>query len=265
MAFLWSDPNPSNQTSAALSSPYHVNAESIGPLIGALLGYQKAQQQERDKAFRDLVSGVSSGVQGAYGQYRQGKADDAANAAIYGTQYPNDVYGGFQDPNRVPDYGGVNALRAMDYARKMNPDAFMSDYDKRYAEARIAAQEALANQRNSGGSAGVDAPSMPETYEDENGQVWRRGAGGHWYPMKRSATPKEPKVKMSPEDADAVASIAPEYEPQTVYPSDLEQPKPIESKQSDPVQSANQIRQMWREGKISREDAIKQLQALGFE
>ena len=217
--WLWSNPDPSNATSAVLSAPFHADAANIGPLVHALLSYQQQQAEARDKSYQDLIKGIASGVSGAYGAYGQnqaaGAANDAANAAIYGTQYPNDPYGGYQDPNRVPDYGGVDALRALDYERKMNPTAFMSDYDKQLAQAKIDATNALAHQRLTGDTS--SAPSTPQTYTDDNGQTWRLGSGGHWYPMK---TPTTPKVKMSKEDQDAVASIAPEYPPQVVYPQD---------------------------------------------
>lgn len=144
---LWSNPTPSSANSATLSAPYVVHAADIGQLVHSILQYREQQQQQQQKAYSDIAKGVA----GAYGSYQQGQsansANDAANAAIYGSQYPNDPYGGYSNPDVVPDYGGTSALAGIGAERKLNPEAFMSDYERQLMDAKINAEQALAHNR----------------------------------------------------------------------------------------------------------------------
>lgn len=237
MAYSWSDPNASNATAAMLGENVKLDSASIGPILNALLQYRENKQRQQQQSYNDMLSGIAKGAAGFANNYQQGQANDAANAAIYASQYGNvDPYGGFTDPNRVPDYGGTDALRALQYAQKMNPDAYGSDYDKMLKEAKIDATDALISQRM--GWTTPQQPTTPQTYTDDQGREWRLGAGGHWYPMRSASSGG---VKMSQKDKDAVASLAPEYEPQVVYPpppAQSQSPAQAGVKQSDVDQAA---------------------------
>jgi hypothetical protein len=89
---------------------------NLGPIIAAFLQYRQAQEKERQQQVNSLLSSAGKLAGGIGQMQQQGQAYDAANAAIYPKQFPNDPYGGFVDPNRVPDYGGTDALRSMRYA-----------------------------------------------------------------------------------------------------------------------------------------------------
>jgi hypothetical protein len=143
MSWLWGNPTPSEATPAALSSRYEVSAPNIGPIIAAIMAQRDRKQKEDQAALNSLISGVGSVAGGAMDAYQGGQRDDAANAAIYGAQYPNDPYGGYTDPDRVPDYGGTNALRSAMIQKQLTVDP----YKQQYEQARIQAMQALAGQR----------------------------------------------------------------------------------------------------------------------
>ncbi len=149
MPWLWTNPTPSNETSAALSSPFKTDAAGIGSVISSLLDYRKHKEDVQNKQYADLMRGVSQGAAGAYNQYQQGQNDDAANAAIYGNLYPGDR-GASADS--IPDYGGTHAMAALDYARKANPDDYEGSDTKAYKAAQLDAEQALAHNRWQGDS-----------------------------------------------------------------------------------------------------------------
>src|SRR6476661_8390033 len=128
MPWLWSNPVPDQHTSADLSAGYKVDAANIGPLVGAILRYREAQQQQQQKQLTDMISGIGKGISGVAGgiggMQSQGAQNDAANASIYGMQYPQDAMGGFTNPDVVPDYGGTDALKALQYAKQIDPNYF---------------------------------------------------------------------------------------------------------------------------------------------
>ena len=56
----WSNPDPSNATSAVLSAPYKFGSASIGNLVDAILTYRRAQerqQQEGISYFSRILTG----------------------------------------------------------------------------------------------------------------------------------------------------------------------------------------------------------------
>lgn len=143
MPWLWSNPVPDQHTSSDLSANYKVDAPSIGFLMSAIMRYREQQQQQQQQQMNNMMS--------ALGKYQQqGQANDAANAAIYGAQYPNDAMSAFTDPGRVPDYGGTSALQAYEAAQKLNPNGF----------------------------AAGNAPQLV-THTDENGNTYLL-EGNHW-------------------------------------------------------------------------------------
>ena len=108
--YLWSNPDPSNVTSASVPIP-QIHSSDIGSIVNAIMRAREQATQNDRQDYQAMLSGISKGVQGYAGAQMQGQQDDAANAAIYGLQYPNDPYGGFTDPSRVPDYGGTDAAK----------------------------------------------------------------------------------------------------------------------------------------------------------
>lgn len=181
--FNWSDPNQNQGFTAAQSqAAFRPETVSIAPIVAAIMRQRYEQQQLERQQQQDLYKGVGEAVQGYYKGQQAGVADDAANAAMYGAQYPNDPYGGYMDPNKVPDYGGTDALKTDLIRQKLSGDPLKNDLTR----ARTDAANALANSRWSGGStggtSGYDA-TKPETVIDEQGREWRRGNGGQWFPM----------------------------------------------------------------------------------
>lgn len=173
MSFNWSDPyqGQGTNTAAQIQSGFRPETVSIAPIVAAIMRQRMEAQQQQRQQTQDLVKGIND-LSAGYGKYQaQGSADDAANAAIYGSQYPNDPTGAYTDPGRVPDYGGQDALKTELIKQKL-------------LEAQAKTNETWAKGHDAwtGGSSGYD-PSQPETFTDDQGREWRKGSGGQWYPM----------------------------------------------------------------------------------
>lgn len=137
----WSNPNDGGATAAMLGNSAHIADFPIGQIVASILQAKQRQaemkQQDQQAMMAGIAKGVSSGVANYENSQAQGSANDAANAAIYSSQYPNDPYGAYNDPNRVPDYGGTDSLKALEAARRMNPEAYMSPQDKALEAAKL--------------------------------------------------------------------------------------------------------------------------------
>jgi hypothetical protein len=208
----WSNPSQGQtNTAAQIQSQYKPETVSIAPIVAALLQKQYHDQEIQQQQYQDMIKGIGSAAS-AYGQQQNASsANDAANAAIYGQQYPNDPYGGYQDPDKVPDYGGTDALKA----EKLAGDPYKAQLE----QAKINSTNALANSRWSGGGTGDTSgynPASPETVTDEQGREWRRGSGGQWFPMFTAAS----------QYRNGTGKNAPSLDPQTVYPDDESAPPP---------------------------------------
>lgn len=113
MAWSWSDPSQGSQggqTLPELQSKVQIQSPNISGLISSILEQRYRAEQQRRQDMAQLIAGVGSVAGGLVKGYQKSQADDAANAAIYGMQYPNDPFGGYTNPDKVPDYGGTDAL-----------------------------------------------------------------------------------------------------------------------------------------------------------
>src|SRR6266576_6557262 len=80
MAWLWSNPEPSNNTLPALQSQFKVDTPSISGLVAAILQERARAQKQKSDELNSLISGVGSVASGLYGGYEQNKsATDMSN------------------------------------------------------------------------------------------------------------------------------------------------------------------------------------------
>jgi hypothetical protein len=208
--FSWSNPDQSDATAAKLQGSYRPEQVQIGSIVAALLKQKHDEEELKRQQTQDLIKGIGSVAVGAEKGYQSGQADDAANAAMYGAQYPNDPYGGYQNPDVVPDYGGQDALKTDLIRQKLSGDPLKNEL----TQARTNAANALADRRWSGGSTGGTSgydQSQPETVIDEQGREWRRGSGGQWFPMFSAAHAYRSSLN---------GKNAPTMDTQTIYPDD---------------------------------------------
>src|SRR5205823_6659743 len=119
MAQSWSNPDPSNATAAALGNAAHIQPIDIGSIVSSIMRFREAEAARQQEQQQQTMAAVAKGVSGVEQGIQQGQANDAANATMYGLQYPNDPYGGFNDPGKVPDYGGTSALKMLESAKNM--------------------------------------------------------------------------------------------------------------------------------------------------
>jgi hypothetical protein len=119
MALSWSDPNPSQATAATLGNAARIEDINIGPIVASIMKFRQEQAQQQAAAQQQMYAGIAKGVGAYQANAKEGEANDAANATMYGIQNPNDPYGGFSNPDNVPDYGGTDALRALESAKSM--------------------------------------------------------------------------------------------------------------------------------------------------
>jgi len=176
----WSNPTPGGATSAELGNAARIDPVNIGSLVASIMNARQRaaefQQQQTANAISGIVKGLASASQQYQQNAREGAANDAANAAIYGAQYPNDPYGGYTDPNRVPDYGGVDALEAQKRGLQLQK-----------SQEQIRAEQALEYDRwNKGAGGAAGAPGTPPNiYTDpDTGQQYYNNSRGGWSPVK---------------------------------------------------------------------------------
>src|SRR5882724_7649813 len=74
MAWLWSNPEPSNQTLPALQSQFKVEAPNISGLVAAILQERARAQKQKADELNSLISGVGSVASGLYGGYESNKS-----------------------------------------------------------------------------------------------------------------------------------------------------------------------------------------------
>jgi hypothetical protein len=214
--FSWSNPDQSDLTAAKLQGSFQPQQVQIGSIVAALLKQKHDEEQLKQQQTQDLIKGIGSAAAGYAKNEQAGQADDAANAAMYGAQYPNDPYGGYTNPDVVPDYGGSDALKTDLIRQKLTGDP----YKQQLEQAKINSTQALATSRWNGGSTGGTSgydESKPETVTDEQGREWRRGNGGQWFPMFSAA--KSYSGLLSGKNA-------PTMDTQTIYPDDESEPAP---------------------------------------
>jgi hypothetical protein len=169
--FNWSDPSQSQETAAKLQSSFQPQQAQIGTIIAALLQQKYHQQELEQQQQQDLIKGLGSVAAGVGKSYQSGQADDAANAALYGAQNPSDAMGGYTDPNRVPDYGGQDALKAYLLQQK----AATNPLDDQLTQSKINAENALASNRwtypqgSGSGDSGMTPRQNINTLKDAQG------------------------------------------------------------------------------------------------
>jgi hypothetical protein len=140
----WSNPSQGQtNTAAQIQSQYKPETVSIAPIVAALLQKQYHDQEIQQQQYQDMIKGIGSAASGYANYQNAGAANDAANAALYGAQNPKDPFGGYQDPNRVPDYGGTDALKAYLLQQK----ATTNPLDDQLTQAKIDAENALSHNR----------------------------------------------------------------------------------------------------------------------
>lgn len=159
--YSWSDPYQDNSnTAASIQSKFKPENISIAPIVAAIMRQRQEAEQMQNQQYQQLGTGIGNAVSGAAKAYtadqNSGQADDAANAAIYGQQYPNDPLGGYTDPNKVPDYGGTDALKTDLIRQKLTGDPWKQQYE----QARIAATQALTDKRYSDMGSDGSSPQL---------------------------------------------------------------------------------------------------------
>jgi hypothetical protein len=158
MSFNWSNPSQGQtNTAAQIQSQYKPETVSIAPIVAALLQKQYHDQEIQQQQYQDMIKGIGSAASGYANYQNAGAANDSANAAMYGMQNPSDPMGGYQDPNRVPDYGGTDALKAY----LMQQKATTNPLDDQLTQARIDAEKALTTQRNNNPFGGGNSQMTP--------------------------------------------------------------------------------------------------------
>lgn len=175
MAWLFSNPTPDpNNDPAVLQSRYEVRAPDIGPIVSAILQNRFNNAKLQQQQMNDMITGIGKGAtmyQNALNENQyQGGQNDAANAAIYGQQYPQDAYGGYTDPNRVPDYGGVDAAQGVKFQNAMIAQQLQD-------QERIARINRLNNPQS--------PSSTPNIYTDpDTGQQYYNNSRSGWSPVR---------------------------------------------------------------------------------
>jgi hypothetical protein len=155
----WSNPSQGQtNTAAQIQSQFQPQTVSIAPIVAALLQKQYHDQEIQQQQYNDMIKGIGSAASGYANYQNAGAANDSANAALYGAQNPKDPFGGYQDPNRVPDYGGTDALKAY----LMQQKATNNPLDDQLTQARIDAEKALTRQRNNQPFGGYAKPTNPD-------------------------------------------------------------------------------------------------------
>lgn len=144
MAVSWSDPQPSNATAASLMGSAHINdpGYSLGHIVSSILQFRQEEARRQQQQQQQNQQNVLTAARMFQQNNQANAANDAANATMYGIQNPNDPYGGFQDPNRVPDYGGTDALRALESAKSMG--AYQDPTTRALHQAQLDAEQARA-------------------------------------------------------------------------------------------------------------------------
>lgn len=138
--YLWGNPTPGGPTAAQLQSTQQVNPINMSGVVTAILEHQRMQQQQQQQYQAQLAQGVQALSQ----QYQQGEQDDLANRAIYSAQHPNDPYSGQSGyDDRVPDYGGTNALHMQQIEAQLGNQGL----NTQLLQAKVNAEQALGYNR----------------------------------------------------------------------------------------------------------------------
>lgn len=149
MAWLWSNPTPGGSTLPQLQSQFQVQAPNIGGLIAAIMEQRNREAQLKQQQFNSLIAGAGSVAGGLYSGYQQNQQNDLANRSMYQMQNPGDPYTGQPGyDDRVPDYGGTDALRMQSLQNSLTGGSAL---ERQMLRARINSENAHANYYNSGG------------------------------------------------------------------------------------------------------------------
>ncbi len=178
--FSWSNPEQDKTNPGSLPLPA-LHTGDIGGIVAAILRAKEQANQNSRQDYQAMLSGIGKGVSGYANAQAQGEQNDAANAAMYGMQYPNDPYGGFTDPNRVPDYGGTDAAKLQLEMQKVRT----AQIEDQLRNAQTSQTWAHANQMWNNPSGDAGSPAQPQTFTDDQGREWRQGTGGQWFPMSQ--------------------------------------------------------------------------------
>lgn len=112
MPWIWSDPTPSNQTAAALTSNFRVDAPNIGPVIGAILTNRYRQEQERQQLADNILKSL-----GSLGGTLKQQSDDRQLADYIQSHAP---YINAEDSAQLSGMSPEARLKALNYAGQQN-------------------------------------------------------------------------------------------------------------------------------------------------
>lgn len=152
MAWLWSDPNPSNATQGAVSSGAHLTSENIGHLVAAIL-HNRIQQEQMQNQQTQQIAGAIGGIgnrmqqqndQGSLAAFQQSGLTDQSDAVI--------------NPDQQAMLGKMSPgakEQAMNWVQQTQAQGQNQDNSQQLLDAKISDMNAQASQRYAG-QPGVD-------------------------------------------------------------------------------------------------------------